>query len=667
MIRSLFFVFVVLFGANQLALAQDAQSLTNQANNAFNEGKYDEAIRLFTEAIRFDPKDAHLYNKRGCAHQKKGDNDKAISDYTEAIRLNPKDPANYINRGNAYNANREFDLAIIDCTDAIELIPKFEAIQFNPALAIAYSYRGYAYQNKGDNDSAISDHSKAIQFNPEFVFAYQNRGAAFASKGEFNKGINDYTEAIRLDPNDASIFNNRAFIYGKLGKYEDAISDASEAIRIDPRYATAYRHRGFAYLKQDKFQQAIEDCTEAIKLNPTYGRAYTTRGQAYAAQGNRDLALADYRKALEIDKKKAEEEGVPALLAAIERPVDAQPPTLEITRPVVVRGQGVRPSEKPAVNTSRVTVAGIVRDDAGVSEVRVNGEAARLDAQGNFSAEVLLKIGNNPITVVALDVKGNQTSRDFTVVRSEGESVTEPTLQIGKYYALLIGVQNYRDSQVKSLDYPLQDVAKVKDILAQNYTFDEANIIVLRDPDRTQIINALDLLAQKLSEDDNLLIFYAGHGNWDERLKQGFWLPSNAQPEKRAEWVSNSSLRDYIGGIRTLHTLLISDSCFSGSIFRSREAFSSSPTAIRELYKLPSRKAMTSGALKEVPDRSVFVEYLIKRLKQNEEPYLSAETLFSSMRQAVINNSPNSQVPQFGEIREAGDEGGDFIFVKRVK
>jgi hypothetical protein len=74
---------------------------------------------------------------------------------------------------------------------------------------------------------------------------------------------------------------------------------------------------------------------------------------------------------------------------------------------------------------------------------------------------------------------------------------------------------------------------------------------------------------------------------------------------------------------------------------------------------------MTSGALKEVPDRSVFVDFFLKRLKQNQEPYLSSEQLFASLRQAVISNSSNNQIPQFGEIRETGDEGGDFVFERK--
>jgi hypothetical protein len=74
---------------------------------------------------------------------------------------------------------------------------------------------------------------------------------------------------------------------------------------------------------------------------------------------------------------------------------------------------------------------------------------------------------------------------------------------------------------------------------------------------------------------------------------------------------------------------------------------------------------MTSGALNQVPDKSVFLEYLIKRLEENQSKYLPAEQLFSSFKMAVINNSPEEQVPQYGEVKETGDEGGDFIFIRK--
>ena len=72
-----------------------------------------------------------------------------------------------------------------------------------------------------------------------------------------------------------------------------------------------------------------------------------------------------------------------------------------------------------------------------------------------------------------------------------------------------------------------------------------------------------------------------------------------------------------------------------------------------------------TGMLKEVPDKSVFVKYLIQRLEENTNKTMLAEELFTSFRIAVINNSPNSQIPLYGDIKDTGDEGGDFIFIQK--
>jgi uncharacterized caspase-like protein len=235
----------------------------------------------------------------------------------------------------------------------------------------------------------------------------------------------------------------------------------------------------------------------------------------------------------------------------------------------------------------------------------------------------------------------------------------------GKYYALVIGVQDYTDPSINDLDEPVADATSLATVLASKYTFDKQNIMLLKNPGRSEMFRALENLSQKVGPEDNLLIFYAGHGYWDAVRKQGYWFPSDAGRTDRSSWLTNADLKEYISSIPSKHTLLITDACFAGSIFKSRAISANAPRAIKELYELQSRKAMTSGTLKEVPDKSVFIEYLVKRLNFNTSTYLSAEKLYSSFRDAVINNSANGQVPQYGEIREAGDEGGDFIFIKR--
>jgi len=84
------------------------------------------------------------------------------------------------------------------------------------------------------------------------------------------------------------------------------------------------------------------------------------------------------------------------------------------------------------------------------------------------------------------------------------------------------------------------------------------------------MILALDELGRKLTMNDNLLIFYAGHGHWDDKSKLGYWLPSDAEMYNTVKWFRNSTLRDFIGSIQTRHTFLIADACFSGAIFKNK-------------------------------------------------------------------------------------------------
>lgn len=349
---------------------------------------------------------------------------------------------------------------------------------------------------------------------------------------------------------------------------------------------------------------------------------------------------------------------------------DNTPPEIIVTAPSVTRGLKVIQKNKLAI------VAGKVTDESGIYEVMVNGVEANVDPSGNFSASIPLAFGDNTLLVTATDAKMNKASFNFSINRQQEEiiqPIETPIVAVnlteikseGKYYALIIGIQDYLDETINDLDRPVADANSLYQLLTAKYTFDKQDVFLLKNPTRDQLFESLESLSHQVKSTDNLLIFYAGHGYWDENRKQGYWYPSDARRLNRSSWLTNADLKEYISAIKSKHTLLISDACFSGGIFKSRSVMMGASRAIKELNDLPSRKAMTSGTLKEVPDQSVFIEYLVKRLFQNTEKYLSAEQLFSSFRTAVINNSANGQVPQFGEIKEAGDEGGDFIFIMK--
>jgi hypothetical protein len=261
-------------------------------------------------------------------------------------------------------------------------------------------------------------------------------------------------------------------------------------------------------------------------------------------------------------------------------------------------------------------------------------------------------------------ISGSEALVENTKERTDAvEMAMMNELNKRKYFALIIGINQYADESIPDLDNPITDASNLARVLIDNYSFKEENVKVLKDATLEDIISSLDELTVTVTDKDNLLVFYAGHGIWSEQLNQGYWLPSNASMKSKSYWLSNSTLRDYVGGINSKHTLLISDACFSGGILKERSVYGES-RAVLEMYKLPSRKAITSGTLKTVPDKSVFIEYLLKNLDGNTSTLLSADQLFRSFKTAVINNSPNGQVPQYGPISQAGDEGGDFIFLR---
>lgn len=228
-------------------------------------------------------------------------------------------------------------------------------------------------------------------------------------------------------------------------------------------------------------------------------------------------------------------------------------------------------------------------------------------------------------------------------------------------YALLIAIEEYQDPAIVSLTEPLNDATQLKEVLIGKYTFEPEYVTILSNPSFEDINVAFDELSHKITSNDNLLIFYAGHGYFDSKTNIGYWLPSDAQEKNRAKWFRNSALVENIGAIKSKHTLLITDACFAGGIFRTRGAFENASMDIANMMKRASRKAMTSGSLTTVPDKSVFMKYLLKTLSENENRYLSSEDLFDEIRLAMRSNANTK--PMYGEIHNVGDEGGNFVLV----
>jgi hypothetical protein len=210
----------------------------------------------------------------------------------------------------------------------------------------------------------------------------------------------------------------------------------------------------------------------------------------------------------------------------------------------------------------------------------------------------------------------------------------------------------------------------VAEVLRALYGFD---VVLLGDASRAEILDALDEAVEELTPSDNLLIYYAGHGHLDKDTDEGFWLPVTARPNRRSEWISNNEIRDTLEKSAARHALVIADSCFSGVLTRQADfETSGGPTEQPDRYyerlaSAKSRTALSSGDLTPVDDggggqNSIFAKALLEALKSNDRRYLEGEALHERIRRPVTANSMSGQDPTYRDIRQAGHEGGDFLF-----
>jgi hypothetical protein len=248
---------------------------------------------------------------------------------------------------------------------------------------------------------------------------------------------------------------------------------------------------------------------------------------------------------------------------------------------------------------------------------------------------------------------------------SEGE-IVDLDFIIGdaKSYLLIIAVDKYK--YWKSLSNAVKDARDFKKVLLDRYGFDQTNIFELYNEEATleNIEEAFEALKTKGTNQDNLIIYYSGHGYYDPSFDLGYWVPSEGRTNSgaTATFIPNDNIRNYIKNLEFRHVFMIADACFSGSLFLtdSRGAEEEKAESIK------SRWGLSSGNLEEVQDgekgkNSPFARYLIEYLQINLNDKLRAKELINYVTENVTKNT--QQTPIGNRLSGVGDEGGQYVFV----
>ncbi len=438
--------------------------------------------------------------------------------------------------------------------------------------------------------------------------------------------------------------------------------------------------------------QAAADQSKADELQKLADELKAQEKALAARQGKLD----DQKS--ELEKRKAEVAKLDAEVARLKEQAarqqekladtSVQGPVIEILDPdlKVTRGLAVAETQP---ETQKRLVVGRVTATGGVLSLTVNDQVLQVDKKGLFRTDIPVATDGTKVVVVAVDQIGKRATFEFMLKPQALRSTTgtasgvapddEPplpalNLDFGKYYALVIGNNSY--GKLPKLATPINDAEAIASVLKGKYGF---NVTLLKDATRYDILEALNQMREKLTERDNLLIYYAGHGELDKVNQRGNWLPIDADPNSTANWIPTVQVTDILNQMSARHVLIVADSCYSGTLTRSAltrlEAGKSSEAWanwVKLMHGKRSRTALTSGGIAPVLDagagnHSIFAKAFLDSLEKGIG-VIDGQRLYQELasRVAYAAQSFNfDQVPEYAPIKSAGHEAGDFFFVKR--
>ena len=337
------------------------------------------------------------------------------------------------------------------------------------------------------------------------------------------------------------------------------------------------------------------------------------------------------------------------------------------TMTLLMFAQGCGTSKQHETTSNDGLASKKITDETGVpwlSEVPVLGWlfktniTQKVDNASSIQSETTSKTSTPPkVTLKSDDLEGIDVN--------ESKYVSLPvssTVDFGSYHALVVGINEYQ--HLPYLKTASNDARTLAKILENDYGF---QVTLLLNSTRADILTTLRKYRGVLTAHDNLLIYFAGHGLLDRTADEGYWLPADAMRDNEVNWISNANMTSTIRAMQAKHVMIVADSCYSGKLVRGIHIKPKTPDYLTRISRKKARVVLSSGGLEPVIDsggegeHSVFASAFIQALRDNTG-IMDGSTLFTKIRRLVMLNS--DQTPEYSDIRKAGHDGGDFLFVR---
>ncbi len=310
-------------------------------------------------------------------------------------------------------------------------------------------------------------------------------------------------------------------------------------------------------------------------------------------------------------------------------------------------------------------IFGSAYHSSGIKEILIKGSTYHCDEPlTSFEAIVQLSEGINKIPIEVYTNDGHVLRRSLTV-QLDGKMPI--VISEVRTWFIGIGIDNYKNWPI--LNNAVSDVREVYNAFKKNYQFDDNSSVFLLNEMATRegIIDTLRAFISKTGPNDNVVIYYSGHGYYDKLVDEGYWVPAAASLNKTSEYISNVEIMKIVKAFKVKHVVMFVDACFSGSLFIDGGSRSAPKDYKDRVEKYQSRWGICSGRNEEVADgnagqHSPYAQSIIDYCNGEKADFLISD-LASFIVKRVSANA--NQTPIYSRFKDMGDEGGEFVFHRR--
>jgi Caspase domain len=414
--------------------------------------------------------------------------------------------------------------------------------------------------------------------------------------------------------------------------------------------------------------RVLQDQLKAAQTESARSSAQNALQQAQRVQVETTAAIGDLARESQLTQNAITrlQQSSPPSVSANDRP------KIQLLEPasLAMRGLLAVPVDR---SQQKVRVSAKIIYTHKLTLVSINGTPMSVDANGIVRADVQLKNSTTLVEIVAKDEAGLVAKLPFVLTSKDllppPQTFAAQGNSFGNYHALIIGNESYQ--YWDALQSPLDDAESIAEVLKRKYGF---QVTLLKNATRNEVFRALARYRQTLKENDNLLIYYSGHGSWDSANQQGYWIPVDGAKDDISNYISASDITDQLSVIPARQVLVVADACYSGVLVKSvaEQAIEPSNRAqnLTQMAQLRSRKAMSSGNIRQVLDggagkHSIFAKQFLDGLERRSAAFPARE-LYEEIAPRVQDAAEGfgeQQEPQYGQLRLSGHVGGDFVFI----